>query len=393
LKNPLDERLPDMVSQGLQRLYAYQHDDGGWGWWTHDETNPWMTAYVVYGLSQARSAGFAVDASTLERGLVKLREFPLTAFGLYARAVAGDDVHELLTEVEPRDAEETAYLVLAGRRELARQLPGAVPVKSGPDEIRTTALVVRALAASDPHDARIAPLVEWFLSVRRGGAWVSTLDTACVVYALTDTATVEKAPGVEIRVNGSEVSSRLGRVSVPASLLRSGENEVEVRASGGVVHVSAVLHWVAREETGTPERGALAVTRRFERRYRAGDDGTAWEHLESGSEVQVGEELRVTLTVRAPRDPVAYVMVDSPLAAGTEARETDDGGWYRRELRDDRVCAPIETVDGTETTIVYSLRPTTPGVYHVLPAVAWSMYDPEKRGTSGELLLRVVDRK
>jgi uncharacterized protein YfaS (alpha-2-macroglobulin family) len=49
--NPSIPELPKMVQAGLLRLYGYQHDDGGWGWWEHDETDAWMTAYVVFGLT------------------------------------------------------------------------------------------------------------------------------------------------------------------------------------------------------------------------------------------------------------------------------------------------------------------------------------------------------
>src|SRR5437870_1171346 len=64
----LERSLPDMVAMGLQRLYGFQHDDGGWGWWCADQTDAHMTAYVVYGLATAKKAGFAVDEKTLERG-------------------------------------------------------------------------------------------------------------------------------------------------------------------------------------------------------------------------------------------------------------------------------------------------------------------------------------
>lgn len=46
----LDE-LPKVISEGLKRLKDFQHVDGGWGWWKDDQTNPYMTAYVMYGLS------------------------------------------------------------------------------------------------------------------------------------------------------------------------------------------------------------------------------------------------------------------------------------------------------------------------------------------------------
>ena len=60
LKVNLDEAgLQQKVRAGLDRLYSFQHEDGGWGWWETDETHPFMTAYVVAGLVQAKAAGHA----------------------------------------------------------------------------------------------------------------------------------------------------------------------------------------------------------------------------------------------------------------------------------------------------------------------------------------------
>ncbi len=55
--NDLDKK----VQRGLDRLYAYQHGDGGWGWWKDDKTDPFMTAYVVDGLTMASRAGYQID--------------------------------------------------------------------------------------------------------------------------------------------------------------------------------------------------------------------------------------------------------------------------------------------------------------------------------------------
>ena len=52
------EVLPVMVQHGLQRLYGFQHDDGGWGWWKHDETDEFMTTYVIFGLISAQQGGY-----------------------------------------------------------------------------------------------------------------------------------------------------------------------------------------------------------------------------------------------------------------------------------------------------------------------------------------------
>ena len=53
--------LDKQVSAGVQRLYDFQHDDGGWGWWKGDGNHPFMTAYALWGLDEARRAGIKVE--------------------------------------------------------------------------------------------------------------------------------------------------------------------------------------------------------------------------------------------------------------------------------------------------------------------------------------------
>ncbi|HEY6230591.1 MAG TPA: MG2 domain-containing protein, partial [Pyrinomonadaceae bacterium] len=55
--------LPKKVQKGMDRLYAYQHSDGGWGWWKDDQSDPFMTAYVVNGLNLAKLNGYQPDES------------------------------------------------------------------------------------------------------------------------------------------------------------------------------------------------------------------------------------------------------------------------------------------------------------------------------------------
>ncbi|HEY9508327.1 MAG TPA: alpha-2-macroglobulin family protein, partial [Verrucomicrobiae bacterium] len=43
--------LDQITKAGLERLYDFQHGDGGWGWWKEGESDHWMTAYVVWGLT------------------------------------------------------------------------------------------------------------------------------------------------------------------------------------------------------------------------------------------------------------------------------------------------------------------------------------------------------
>ena len=61
--------LDAITKAGLERLYDFQHGDGGWGWWKQGDSDHWMTAYVVWGLNLAKEAGVPVKQDALDRGL------------------------------------------------------------------------------------------------------------------------------------------------------------------------------------------------------------------------------------------------------------------------------------------------------------------------------------
>ncbi|MCU0789109.1 MAG: alpha-2-macroglobulin, partial [Verrucomicrobia bacterium] len=67
-------KLSDMTQTGLDRLYDFQHGDGGWGWWKEGESDHWMTSYVVWGLSLARDAKVRVKEDVLSRARDYLAE-------------------------------------------------------------------------------------------------------------------------------------------------------------------------------------------------------------------------------------------------------------------------------------------------------------------------------
>ncbi|HYJ44990.1 MAG TPA: hypothetical protein VEV81_00150, partial [Pyrinomonadaceae bacterium] len=63
------KQLEEITRQSLERLYSMQHGDGGWGWWKDDESDHFMTAYVVWGLSLARRAGISIKEQALDDGV------------------------------------------------------------------------------------------------------------------------------------------------------------------------------------------------------------------------------------------------------------------------------------------------------------------------------------
>ncbi len=245
-KRALDQ-LDRMTRDGLQRLYDNQHGDGGFGWWKNDDSDPYMTAYVVWGLALGREAGMDVRAGVLESAarwladrLVVHSDTPdLQAWMVHALAVAhvglGDRQAFLETAfvnltTKKRDqlnAYTRALVALAAvalghdatARELAEQLWNGVIVDESPDTsmvlrgpqtaqpftqktahwgadrgwrnwseggVEATAFALRALLAIDPEHELIEPVTNWLVKNRRGAQWSNTRDTAITVLALND---------------------------------------------------------------------------------------------------------------------------------------------------------------------------------------------------------------
>ena len=72
--------------------------DGGWGWWQTDDSHPFMTAYVLAGLSQAKAAGFDVKQDAIDHGRGWLKPYfdhsqkvktDLRAYMAYALVLSG----------------------------------------------------------------------------------------------------------------------------------------------------------------------------------------------------------------------------------------------------------------------------------------------------------------
>src|SRR4029077_5330316 len=69
-----DAALQEKIRAGLDILYGFQHQDGGWGWWETDDSHPFMTAYVVAGLVQAQEAGVKSNPGPIMAGAAWLRK-------------------------------------------------------------------------------------------------------------------------------------------------------------------------------------------------------------------------------------------------------------------------------------------------------------------------------
>ena len=65
----LKARLDRTLSQGLEHLLTLQNADGGWGWWQAEESDAYITAYVLFGLASTRDAGIMVPDDAISKAV------------------------------------------------------------------------------------------------------------------------------------------------------------------------------------------------------------------------------------------------------------------------------------------------------------------------------------
>jgi uncharacterized protein YfaS (alpha-2-macroglobulin family) len=70
LEDPgLQGRLERTLEDSLAQLIVRQNTDGGWGWWKDDQSDPYITAYTLFGLVRAQEAGVEVESYVMNSAI------------------------------------------------------------------------------------------------------------------------------------------------------------------------------------------------------------------------------------------------------------------------------------------------------------------------------------
>lgn len=379
--------LNKKVQRGLDRLYGFQHNDGGWGWWQLDMTDPFMTAYVVDGLTMARRAGYAVNSYALNRGRESVKQLldvgklengkPIDpesrAYLVYALNVSGDNpnaadaryVNDLFAKRAELQPYGRALLALALKHRGDDNRAGQVVSElerearvtdfdahwqsvrrpmldfSEENDLEATALSVKALARINPQSALLAKAARWLVANRRNGYyWDSTKHTAFAILALSDYLKVSRELSadytVEVYLNGKQVlASRVTAAEAAAGKplvfeLKgdqvAGSNQARVVKRGaGSLYASATLDYYTREEkTASQSSKDLKLEREY-LRLRVSEDGgkPSWKIEPLSGELRSGDLIVARLRLQGAR--ARYLMVEDPIPAGCEQLERVSG--------------------------------------------------------------------
>ncbi|MDX6713207.1 MAG: alpha-2-macroglobulin, partial [Blastocatellia bacterium] len=371
------------VRIGLKRLYAYQHDDGGWGWWKDDPTDPFMSAYVVDGMFMAKKAGYEVDDARLDRGREKLKAMIDSGRNDEGKDIDGDSRAYMIYAFSESGWTDPKYigeffanrnsLQPYGRALLALALEARGDKRAGtvageiessavagegqahwasrskshgmdqPNDVEATSLSLKALSRLTPQSTLLPKAARWLVSNRKYGAyWQSTKETAVAIYGLTDYLKVsqELSPdySVEVYVNGQQMLTH----QMTAADASTGQSFVIQRRGGGEVAnanevkivkhghgtlylLSTLVTYTNDEDVPAQSTPQLRISREYLRlKIVDGKDGQPeWKTEPLSGDLHSGDIIVSKLYLEG--SPSRYLMIEDPIPAGCEQVESVSG--------------------------------------------------------------------
>jgi uncharacterized protein YfaS (alpha-2-macroglobulin family) len=373
--------LPKKVQRGLERLYDFQHYDGGWGWWKDDKTDPFMTAYVVDGLMMARRAGFEIADYRIKNGRGKIKQMldagkledgktidpESRAYLVYAYYASGDADARYINDLFAKRGELQPYgkallalsLKLRGDQNRAAQIAGDLersasatifdahwesmrrPMLDFTEEadLEATALAIKALAQIHPQSELLPKAARWLVGNRRNGYyWDSTKHTAFAIYGLTDYVKVSNELSadytIEVYLNDEQVLAKRVTAAEAAGgqtfvyerkdAALGGTNKVRVVKRGkGVLYASSTLVYYTKDDNiaaqSTPN---LSITREY-LRLAVDEEAGRWTIGPIEGELRSGDLIVARLKIKGARGQ--YMMIEDPIPAGCEQVERVSG--------------------------------------------------------------------
>lgn len=370
--------LERSLTNGLQRLYALQHLDGGWGWWGGDKSDPYFSAYALQGLVEARRAGFDVDQATLDRAIAYLEDAldaPPTRFSplndpntrvyvVFVLSEAGKpDRGRAVTLYDDRDRLSVAgkanllmTLHTAGGedtrvRTLLAELMGSAtlsaadahwsagqqPLWALDSDVTTTGLALRALLRVDPQNFLIPNAARWLMGERERDVWRTSYDSAGAVLALVEyaaqTSDLKADYSYRATLDGQTVREgtvtpatlrESSRLIVPGTDLRPDGSQLilQRQATTGQTGLGR-LYYTLRLRYTEDAAAAQALDRGFgvQREYIAVASDTLSPTGQLISEARQGDVVQVRITLSVPAD-VRYLTLEDFLPGGLEALDT-----------------------------------------------------------------------
>ncbi len=214
----------DELQKLITKLYNYQKSDGSFGYWTYSYSlnSPYLTAYILYTLNNAKNLGFTVDSNVLSSTSNYLQTYlrnnkkflEESVYISYVLSETGKGDKSILNNLY----DERKNLPIFSKAQLAMaymNLKDESTAKKVLSEIytlgyvdsrgtsfrekdnsqykylmntnsRTTAIVLRAINKIDPQNPLLMNVIKYMLATRQDGAWDTTQTSSETIIGIVE---------------------------------------------------------------------------------------------------------------------------------------------------------------------------------------------------------------
>ncbi len=427
-----------MIRELLEKIIKMQRPDGGIAWFNGDESNFYISCYLLRGFGKLEKEDQVLDNnSNYKQFIDKLvrycdnvvladddRKVSGINYYAYARSywlekqsvslghglVVADRLHEYWRHISDYSLYDQALIVLSSfawmrsedmhkkamdhlrsLEQLAikddrngmrwKELSDATDLNYSSEE--AIAILAEAFAAGNidiNHD-----VVKWLLTARNDHHWSSTKATAAAIELLSNenknVTGVSQSVGVKAGDSTLNVSNDMLKGNgFEFSALPAWPATVQLNKKAAIpASGNLVWYYFAKGK----ELNKLNKEVELERNYYKWNDRTnMWEALTDNATLKIADKVKVVINIQCNRN-LSYVYIEDKRAAAFEPIENSSGyQWrdginYYQSVRDAGSQFFAETISAGRHEISYELKVAHEGQFAAGPAVLQCMYRPE----------------
>lgn len=482
-----DPEIQEKIDKGIKTVVQNYRSDGYWGYWPGSYPDDYLTGYALYALYLVKKLGYGENIpnyGTMTRGGLRAIKdvlsnqkiddnkraylhFVYTLYGGWDEAS-----YKKLSESKNLNSYQLAFLIrslhnlMENRENLVKNLPGdpknwmqsiqqftdrmkSIPIlaerlkkmkkndgygvyfsdgneytwgwQGGRTEL--TAHVLHALLEAEDKSPLIGEILKSLYNRGRGGQWLSTRETANVLFSLVkyiDNYGISKSKkgNVKFSVNKKEFTMYLNeyssdkteykeKVSLPPDFK---EDKITIKAEGENapditfdVKIKGSLNFNSSKNNSTDSREkGFKLNRSYftiqKVKDRKGKEYMVPETFTNTSPLEVGQEVLVKVQFIADGD-YEHIFLEDFLPSGFEVTratmfDNKAGSYTYKEIKDDGIGFYFpEAKKGETYEAVYMLRAELPGRFQIRASRIECMYDPTIGAWERPITIEVIDSK
>lgn len=427
-----DKDINDIIQKGLARLSTLQQRDGGWVWWFSGKSDPFITAYVVEYLLQAKQVGIKVDNELLSqaqnflensqdnsRESVIAKTYALTLLNSQKRNLHISDLDNLSPDL--LSLAVMANYLNGDKNSQSNGLNKLISmVQTQGDAVfweagnklnfgskdASTALALRTIVLVGGDRNLAAKGARYLTRVRQSDYWSNTYATAQVIRALVDLSKNgdELTPNYNYAVSldgkqiaqGTITNSKqvIQDITIPVSSINNNGSALSINKEGdGQIYSTMIIDEFHTDRNAKSLNHGLSIKREY-----VNEKGNEYS-------IGVGDTVIVRITVGGLKANENYGVINDELPSGlvpiNQSFKNEQYGYNPNtyytsydvsdtEVTENGMVLSLYQIAPGERTYTYKARVISEGTFIIPPVTVSLMYAPEIYGRSDVQMVKIA---